>query len=206
MKIWCKSDKNKEDINFFFFQQNIPWTVDMNMQMSELMMSSPHNFPIILFTEMMKIPYFSYEKLSKTWLIFTLNKCRIMFALIYFNIGTSCFYMFEQTKWKFSKVLYTKCMGNCEAMTSSTHSFAYIHMNWLFKKCFVENYKNSKFNIFLIFYPIYINFSLFCSNFVYSFYWINLNLDWISPLISTEPRIQSVIHVACILLLNVIVN
>ena len=39
----------------------------MNMQMSELMMSSPHNFPFILYTEMekkkkkKKKSYFSYE-------------------------------------------------------------------------------------------------------------------------------------------------
>ena len=33
----------------------------MNMQMSELMMSSPHNFPFMLYTEMTKISYFSYE-------------------------------------------------------------------------------------------------------------------------------------------------
>ena len=29
----------------------------MNMQMSDLMMSLPHNFPLILFTEMTKITY-----------------------------------------------------------------------------------------------------------------------------------------------------
>ena len=34
-----------------FLQQS-----NMNMQMSEFMMSSPHNFPCILFTEMTKIP------------------------------------------------------------------------------------------------------------------------------------------------------
>ena len=50
-------------LNFRNFQQNISWAVDMNMQMSELM-SSPHNFPFILFTEMTKIPYFSYEKVK----------------------------------------------------------------------------------------------------------------------------------------------
>ena len=31
--------------------------------MSELLMSS-HNFPCILFTEIMKIPFFSYEKVK----------------------------------------------------------------------------------------------------------------------------------------------
>ena len=33
----------------------------MNMQMSELMMSSPHNFPFILYTEMKKKINFIYE-------------------------------------------------------------------------------------------------------------------------------------------------
>ena len=33
----------------------------MNMQMSELMMSSPHNLPFILYTEMEKQIFFSYE-------------------------------------------------------------------------------------------------------------------------------------------------
>ena len=32
---------------------------------------------------------------SETCLISTMNKCRIMFALVYFDMGT-CFYMFEQ--------------------------------------------------------------------------------------------------------------
>ena len=31
------------------------------MQMSEVMMSSPYKFPFILYTEMTKISYFSYE-------------------------------------------------------------------------------------------------------------------------------------------------
>ena len=45
--------KNKEDVkNFVKFSQNSSWTVDMNMQISELMMSSPHNFTFNLFTEM----------------------------------------------------------------------------------------------------------------------------------------------------------
>ena len=43
-----------------------------------------------------------------------------------------------------------------EAMTSSSHLFAYIH---------IENYENSKFHIFLILYTIYIKYSLFCYSF-----------------------------------------
>ena len=48
-------------LKFRKFSRNISWPVDMNMQMSEVMMSSPHNFPFILYTEMTKISYFSYE-------------------------------------------------------------------------------------------------------------------------------------------------
>ena len=76
-------------------------------------------------------------------------------------------------------------MENCEAMNSSTHLFAYSY--WLFKKCFVENFENSKFHILY-----YLFFIRFTSNFIvpfemfYFFYWINLNmlnLDRISSLI-----------------------
>ena len=55
--------KNKEVMTLWSFAnfQETYWPVDMNMQMSELMMSSPHNFPFILYTEMTKISYFSYD-------------------------------------------------------------------------------------------------------------------------------------------------
>ena len=44
MKIGWK--KGSYDIlKFRKFSQNISWPVDMNMQMSELMMSSPHYLP-----------------------------------------------------------------------------------------------------------------------------------------------------------------
>ena len=48
-------------LKFRKISRNISWPVDMNMQMSEVMMSSPHNFPLILYTEMTKISYFNYE-------------------------------------------------------------------------------------------------------------------------------------------------
>ena len=37
---------------------------DTNMQISELMMSSPHNFALILFIEMTQIPYLNYGKVK----------------------------------------------------------------------------------------------------------------------------------------------
>ena len=156
-------------------------------------MSSPHNFPLILFTEMMKIPYFSYEKLKLV--LCPLNKCRIMFALIGFDMGT-CFNMFEEKK------SYKEYMEKSEAMTSSTHSFAYCLRN-----ISLIITKSLTLPIFLIFlsdlhqiFPVTVLFNMF-----YSFYWINLiNLDWISPLGATyfrhNCRLENtpVVHPSCI--------
>ena len=55
------------------FSSNISWPVDMNMQMSELIMSSSHNFPFILYTEWK----------CQTCLNSSLNRCRIMLTPIY---------------------------------------------------------------------------------------------------------------------------
>ena len=71
-------------------------------------------------------------------------------------------------------------MENCEAMTSSTHSFAYSYR--LVKKCFLKNCKTSKCHNFLIFQPIFIRFSVFCSKIVTLSSEIKLNLVWISSL------------------------
>ena len=63
----------------FFFSKNISWPVLMNIQMSESMMSFPHNFLHISFTEMTKISYFSYDtrkltfyppKINEKWGVF----------------------------------------------------------------------------------------------------------------------------------------
>ena len=64
-------------------------------------------------------------------------------------------------KIKIFKILCTKYMASSEAMTSSTHSFAYSY--GLVKKCFLKICETSKFHNFLIFQPIFIRFSLFCS-------------------------------------------
>ena len=67
VKTWWKSVEKKgsyDTLKFRKYSRNISWPVDMNMQMSELMMSSPHNFPFILYTEMTKISYFSYENIT----------------------------------------------------------------------------------------------------------------------------------------------
>ena len=145
----------------------------MNMRiMSEWMVSSPHNFPLILFTEMTK------SHISAIWERKTLNKCKIMFALIYFDMGTYI-HVWAKKDEHFQNCIYKthgKFWGD-----EATHSFAYSYR--LFKKCFVENYENSNFHIFLILF-IYSQISMFCANFfTLSLIWTNLNLDRSSPLI-----------------------
>ena len=89
-------------------------------------------------------------------------------------------------------------MANSEAMTSSTRSFAYSYR--LVKKCFVKICETSKCHNFLIFQPIFIRFSLFCSeNFTLSSE-IMLNLFRSSPLsaqtyIRNAVKIQFIYHV-----------
>ena len=65
-KLW-KSDKKEgsyDILKFHIFSENTSWPVLMNIQMSELMMSSPHNFLFISYTEMTNISYFSYENIK----------------------------------------------------------------------------------------------------------------------------------------------
>ena len=78
-------------------------------------------------------------------------------------------------------------MASSEAMTSSTRSFAYSYR--LVKKCFVKICEASKCHNFLIFQPIFIRFSLFCSqNFTLSSE-IKLNLFRSSPLMDLNKSI-----------------
>ena len=77
-------------------------------------------------------------------------------------------------------------MENCEAMTSSPHSFAYSYR--LVKKCFLKIYEASKCHNFLIFQPISSGFHWTCLKNVTLSSEINLNLLWSSSLMgSLEP-------------------
>ena len=71
-------------------------------------------------------------------------------------------------------------MENCEAMTSSPHSFAYSYR--LVKKCFLKICETSKCHNFLIFQPIFIRFSLLCLKIFTLSSEIKLNLLWSSSL------------------------
>ena len=128
----------------------------LNMQMSELMMSSPQNFPFILYREMTKLSYFSYKIVRLALIPLWIDACRIM--LIPICIDMRDIHKFRQNI-NFSKFLCTKYMASSEAMTLSTHSFAYSY--WCFQTNFVKICETSMCHNFLIFQPIFIKFSLF---------------------------------------------
>ena len=158
------------------------------MQMSELM-SSPHNFPCILFTEMIDNPIFQVWQ-SKTCLISTLDKCRIMFALIYF-MGT-CFYMFEQ-KMKIFTISYIQNTWTIVRWWHNqlTHFHIHIHIecsrNVSLKITKIKNFISS-----LFFIRFTSNFRCSIRNVLLFNYWINLNLDSISPLSNCT------VHLPCV--------
>ena len=89
-------------------------------------------------------------------------------------------------------------MENCEAMTSSTHSFAYSY--GLVKTCFLKICKTSKCHNFLIFQPIFIRFSLFCSIFFTLSSKIKLNLVWISSLKTAFKSVPIQMEARCVTL------
>ena len=79
-------------------------------------------------------------------------------------------------------------MASSEVMTSSTHSFAYSY--GLVKKCFLKICETSKCHNFLIFQPIFIRFSLFCSENVTLYSEIKLEQLRTSPLskLGVQPK------------------
>ena len=81
----------KQNKEFSYCLWNIYWTVDMNIQINELM-SLSHNFSINLVHSMTKIPHFSYKK------------------VIYILIWRHTFICFED-KYNFSKMCIQKYMG-----------------------------------------------------------------------------------------------
>ena len=159
--------KSKKVITFWIVAISMKqfWTVNMNTNISELTMSLAHNFPSILFTEITKIPYFSFEKVRFALYLLWINakQCLLRCILIW---GHAFAYLSKREKIQYWTYIYTKYVENSEARISSTHSFAYSYRLWncilsylpylylIFKKFFTVPFKNC-----------------------YSFYCINLNLD-----------------------------
>ena len=85
-----------------FKQHFLTWPVDINMQMSESMMSSPHNFPFILYTEiknkksyiissmrMLDLPYFLSEQMQNNVKLYKLYEY-ITNKSVFFLKKSSC--------------------------------------------------------------------------------------------------------------------
>ena len=140
--------------------------------------SSPHNFPLIFVHRNDENSIFQLWE-SKTCLIFTLSKCRVMFALIYFDMGHAFICLSQKSK-NFNNFIYTKYMENCEAMTSinSLICIFILTVQEMFR------WKSRKFKISYLHYVLSDLHQIFTVpfEFFYSFYWINLHLDRISPL------------------------
>ena len=112
MKFWISVIFNKT------FLEQLIWICEF---MSELM-SSPHNFPCILFTERRKSHISAMR--NKTCLISTLNKCRIMFALKYCDMGI---HVWEEKNENVQHFIYTEYMENCESMRWD-HRLTHLHI------------------------------------------------------------------------------
>ena len=115
----------------------------------------------------------------------TLNKYK-MFAVIYFDMG-ACFYFFEPKKWKVSK-FYIQNTGIWKKVRRWHHQLTHLHIHINCSRNVLL--KITKFHIFLILYPIYIKFSLFCLNFILLFLMnllqpgLNFSFNWCFVLIT----------------------
>ena len=131
-------------LKFPFFSVNISWPVLMNIQMSDLMMSFPHNSYTFIYRNDNKKTFQLWD--SNAYLLSTKNKWEILkFILTYFNTGV-CFYRFLNfmyCTWKCNNICIY--LTNSEGMTSPTHSLE----TWIFIRngqvMFAKKMKISKF-------------------------------------------------------------
>ena len=140
----------------------------MKMQMSELMISSPHNFPCILYITFWKFP-----------LLFCSNMSRYLYQSKHYSA-------FIQSGYKAS--LLSHKIGIFVISVNKMHgrwwhhqlNHLHIHIdcstNVSMKITEIQNFISSLFCI-----RLHQIFSILFEMF-YCFYWLDLNLDWISPL------------------------
>ena len=124
----------------------------MNIQMSELMMSSPHNFRTHFIYKTDKNLKFQLWE-CKPCLISTRNKWEIMFKIWYILIQGVCFYLYLEKKneniWQIVRRWH--------------HQLTHLNIhNRLVKKYFPKKLEISKCHNFLISYPIFIIFAPIC--------------------------------------------
>ena len=169
-------------MKFLIFSVNTSWPVLMNIQMSELMMSSPHKFLFISYTEITKNVIFQPWK-YKTCLITTQSKWEIMFTLIHFDMGI-CFYLYELKIKNFQNFIYNikkyKKLWGDDIINSLIWIFIRTGQEMFFRKN--VKFQNVISSLFLI--QFFIIFSLFCRKKCTLSFKIDSILEWISPLMS----------------------
>ena len=137
--------------SFANFQETFLDQSICTIQMSEVIMSSPHKFPFILYTEITENNHdFSYENVRHC-LNSSLNRCRIMLISIYLDMSDLLSQVWARFQ-NLSKFSCRKYMASSEVMTSSTHWTVHIHIDWLkkWRVKFFETFKMS-WAIFFIF-------------------------------------------------------
>ena len=110
-------------MKFRKFSQNISWPVDMNMEMSELMMSSPHYLPYILY---IKFEYFHI-----------LPKLVIVYPSYQAILELTLYYIYSERNWGKSHVLIAEIWNFChfcvqnewEIVRRWHHQFAHLHIH-----------------------------------------------------------------------------
>ena len=106
-----------------------------------------------------KKSYFSYENVRLALIPLWINADDVYSHISWYE-GHTCTITSLGKILTFSNLMYKIYMASNEAMTS-THSFADSYQ--CFQKCFVKICETSKCHNFLIFQPIFIKFSQFCS-------------------------------------------
>ena len=96
-----------EIMKFCNFQQNVSWTVDMNMQINELMMSSPHFFPHILY-KILKMFFFFF--CSDMYMSPISKYIRANIILHLFRVNTRQVLRSHSWSMGFLSILWTKLM------------------------------------------------------------------------------------------------
>ena len=178
MKIWCKSDKKSGRYEIWISIIFIETFLEQSIWICKWVSWQCHHLTIYVFcSQKWQKPIFELWE-SKTRLMSTLNKCRIMFALIYY--GDMLWHVWAKKK-KFSKFYI---QNTWKVVRRWHHQLTHLRIhidcsrNVLLKITKIQNfmYLNPYFlsdlhQIFTVLFQMF-----------YSFYWINLNLDQISPL------------------------
>ena len=137
----------------------------MNIQLSEVMMSYPHNLSYILYMKFWKFSIFFFADTDKS-ICPVLKYVRINIISHLFWVEEGYIYCHIPENEIFVIFCKWQCVENCEGMTSSPHS------SWIFIRTGQEMFSKNMGSLsivitILISYPIFIIFAPFCLEFFY---------------------------------------